>query len=72
MNREQLLTSLLDEIKDGLIVCSLGKMSRELFELRKQRGEPNDDFYMMGSMGCAIAIGLGVALNTKKKVYVLN
>lgn len=72
MLREQAIESLLDEFKDCLIISSTGKMSRELFELRKKRGEPTDDFYMMGSMGCALGIGLGVAMNTKKKVKVLT
>ena len=72
MNREQTIYNLLNEIGDGLIVSSTGKMSRELFELRQKRGEPTNDFYMTGSMGCAVPIGLGIALNTKKQVYVLT
>jgi phosphonopyruvate decarboxylase len=72
MTREKALEDLLNEIGNDIIISSTGKMSRELFELRKKRGEPTNDFYMMGSMGCAIGIGLGVALNTKKTVYVLT
>jgi len=72
MTRELAIENLLDEIGDGLIVSSTGKISRELFDLRKKRGEPTNDFYMMGSMGCAVGIGLGLALNTKRNVYVLT
>ena len=73
MTREKVLNKILDKIDSkDLVICSLGKMSRELFELRKKRGEPNDDFLVMGSMGASVGIGLGVALNTKKKVYVLT
>ena len=72
MTRAQAIEQLLDEVGDSLVVASLGLISRELFELRKKRGEPTEDFYMQGSMGCAVGIGLGLALNTKKPVYVLT
>ncbi len=73
MTREEAINSVLDRINpEDLVVSSTGKISRELFELRKKRGEPTNDFYMMGSMGCAVGIGLGLALNTIKKVYVLT
>lgn len=72
MNREQAIYNLLDEIGDGLVISSTGRISRELFELREKRGEPTTDFYMAGSMGCAVPIGLGVALNTKKQVFILT
>lgn len=73
MTREQAINEILDGIEpDALVIASTGKIGRELFELRKKRGEPNDDFLMMGSMGCALSIGLGVALHTEKQVYVLD
>lgn len=72
MTREARLEQILNEVKDGLVVCSLGVMSRELYELREKRKEEQKDFYMMGSMGCAIGFGLGIALNTDKQVYVLT
>jgi len=70
--REATINLLLDEIKNGLVIGATGKISRELFDLRIKRGEKTDDFYMQGSMGHALAIGLGVAMHTTKKVYVLN
>ncbi len=72
MLREEVIFNLLDMIDDGLIVSSNGKISRELYEARIKRKERPDDFYMVGSMGCAIPIALGVALNTKKEVYVIT
>lgn len=73
MKREQAINRFLDNINDeDLVISTTGKTSRELWELRKQRNEATDDFCMMGSMGLASAIGLGVALGTKKQVYVLD
>ena len=71
MRIEQVLSRVLDRIGDSLVIASNGQISRVLFELRKERGEPTDDFYCQGAMGCAVGIGFGVARNTKKQVYVL-
>jgi thiamine pyrophosphate-dependent acetolactate synthase large subunit-like protein len=49
----------------------LGKLGRELFELRVQRGESTNDFYVQGSMGCSLGIAMGLAMNTDKQVYAL-
>ena len=43
---------------DDLIVCNIGDPSRELYSVRDF---PNQ-FYMLGSMGMASSIGLGIAL----------
>ena len=73
MRREQEILNLLNRIsEEDLVITSNGKIGRELFEARKKRKEPNDDFIMAGSMGGAIGIGYGVALNTDKHVYVLT
>ena len=53
---------------EGLIICNLGLPSRELYSL-------NDKpycFYMLGSMGMASSIGLGLAIAQKKKVYAID
>jgi phosphonopyruvate decarboxylase len=73
MTREQIIEQFLKRIKpNDLVISSNGKISRELYELRLKKGEPTNDFYMLGSMGCAVSIGLGVALNTKKQVFVIT
>jgi len=72
MKIKQALSSLLGEIGNGLIVCSNGKMGRVLWALRKERNEPNDDLILQGSMGASVSVGLGMALNTDKQVYVLT
>jgi len=80
--REKCLDILLNYIGIGIVVSTTGLTSRELYELRKKRGEKTDDILMVGSMGCASAIGLGVALqenndyqhdkSSYRNVYVLD
>jgi len=55
--REQALREL-DRVLDerDLVVTTTGMTSRELFTIRDRPG----NFYMLGSMGCAAAIGLGL------------
>jgi len=63
LGREEALSHILElaDSKD-LIVSTTGKTSRELFELRKNRGEKQQDFLTVGSMGHTSSIALGVAL----------
>ena len=49
---------------NDLIVSTTGKTSRELFELRVQRGEAQRDFLTVGGMGHTASIALGVALGS--------
>lgn len=58
MRRIDALRTVARERGDDLIVCNIGDPSRELFSVRDV---PNQ-FYMLGSMGMASSIGLGVAL----------
>jgi phosphonopyruvate decarboxylase len=50
------------------IVATTGKTGRELFTL----ADRPQHLYQVGSMGCASGMGLGVALNTKRKVVVVD
>lgn len=73
MTREEILEILLPKIGNNPIVTTTGKTSRELFELREKFKESHKtDFLTVGSMGCAPGIGLGIALQTKKKVFVID
>jgi sulfopyruvate decarboxylase subunit beta len=57
------------EEQQALIVCNLGFPSRELYAVRDRP----ENFYMLGSMGLASSIGLGLALaRPLKKVMVLD
>lgn len=53
---------------EGLIVCNIGFPSRELYNIADRPG----NFYMMGSMGLASSIGLGLAMSQDEKVYVID
>ncbi len=55
--------------EDAAVVATTGKCSRELFTL----GHRPQNFYMVGSMGSAGAIGLGIALaRPNKPIIVLD
>ena len=64
-----LLESILNTIsEETAVIASTGKCGRELFTIadRKQH------LYQVGSMGCALSMGLGVSLNTEKPVLVID
>src|SRR5438876_4232668 len=50
------------------IVATTGKTGRELFTL----ADREQHLYQVGSMGCASGMGLGVALNARRKVVVVD
>jgi len=56
-------------LKNQLVVAANGYISRDLFEV----SDKPSNFYMIGSMGLASSIGLGLALkNPKKKIFVFD
>lgn len=54
--------------KDCAIFATTGKCGRELYEL----GDKANQLYMVGSMGCVSAFGLGVALKSNKKIIAID
>ena len=69
MTRSDIVKKIMANINDSdIVVASTGFISREVYS---QKDRPLN-FYMMGSMGNALAIGIGLALNTDNKVYVIN
>jgi len=67
--REDALITCLDSIpQDTAIICTTGKSGRELFTIcdRVQH------LYQVGSMGCASAMALGVALSSQRKIMVID
>ena len=70
MIRKTAITITLEHIEfDDRIVSANGFISRDLFSISDTR----PTFYMIGSMGLASSIGLGVALkDSRKKVFVFD
>ncbi len=52
----------------ALLISNIGFPSRELYSVRDRP----DNFYMLGSMGLASSIGLGLALAQRRRVMVLD
>ncbi|WP_394951821.1 thiamine pyrophosphate-dependent enzyme [uncultured Helicobacter sp.] len=52
----------------SVLLATTGKCGRELYEL----GDRDNQLYMVGSMGCVGALGLGIALKNDKKVMVID
>lgn len=53
---------------DCALLATTGKCGRELYEL----GDKPNQLYMVGSMGCVSALGLGIALKSRKKVIAID
>ncbi len=68
MKRFDLLKKIQTNLKNTLVICNIGIPSQELYKINDQ---PNY-FYMLGSMGLASSIGLGLALSQKKQVVSID
>lgn len=68
LTRYDVLKRLAPRLKGKIVICTIGFPSRELYSLLDQP----TTFYMLGSMGLASSIGLGVALFTHKEVIVIE
>ena len=69
MIRKEAISAVVEKIGNQHIISANGFISRDLFEIC----DKNSNFYMIGSMGFASSIGLGLALkNTKKKIFVFD
>jgi sulfopyruvate decarboxylase subunit beta len=66
MNRSDALRELART--PALRVCNLGYPSRELFQI----ADSPDNFYMLGSMGLASSVGLGLALGQDRRVLAID
>lgn len=68
LTRFDVIESIAPFLDGKIVVCNLGIPAKELYAIKHQPS----NFYMLGSMGMATPIGLGVALNTTKKVVVID
>lgn len=64
MMREEIIRHIVTASGENPIICTTGKASRELFEIRVAKKQSHKyDFLTVGSMGHSSSIALGVALN---------
>ncbi len=69
MNRKEAMKIICDGINDEIIISANGFISRDLFSTL----DKDSNFYMIGSMGLASSIGLGIAIkNPRKRIFVFD
>lgn len=69
ISREEAIKVILGEIKDNTpIISTTGKISREIYKINDRK----NNFYMVGSMGCASSIAFGFYQNKQEKIVVLD
>ena len=66
--RFDILNIIAPYLDSKVVVCNLGFPSKELFHLKRQPS----NFYMLGSMGMATPIGLGISLASNRNVNVID
>ena len=65
MIRKEAIKIVAEKISDNPIIAANGYLSRDLYEVC----DKPSNFYMIGSMGLASSIGLGLALKNRKKTF---
>src|SRR5438105_4312235 len=69
MNRFDLTCRLVKKLKDEAVIGGIGNTNFDLWAA----GQRPQNFYMLGSMGLAVPIGLGVALaQPERRTFVLE
>ncbi|MCL2247741.1 MAG: phosphonopyruvate decarboxylase [Oscillospiraceae bacterium] len=81
LSREEALGAILSvdttdshSVNSPIYVCTTGKLSREVYEIREQQGAGHgSDFLTVGSMGHSLMIAYGIALEKpKRQVFCLD
>lgn len=68
MERIEALEQITSQLDEELVICNIGFPSRELYHMN----DSPHHFYMLGSMGMASSIGLGLAMAQERKVIVFD
>ena len=68
LTRYDIIKIIAPYLEGKAVVSNLGWPSKELYAVKHQPS----NFYMLGSMGMATPIGLGIALSSKKEVVVID
>lgn len=75
LSREDVVKLFVEHMHErDIVVSTTGKLSRELFEAREERGEGHEkDFLTVGSMGHSSMIAMGIAREKKdRRVFCLD
>ena len=74
LNREAALESVLSELPSTFYtVCSTGKISREVYEIREKNSQNHsNDFLNVGAMGHSSSLAFGIALKSNKKILCID
>lgn len=67
MTRREVIEAIYSIVTDMPIIFTTGFTCREAFEIEDRRS----NFYMVGSMGLAASIGIGIAINNKEKPVIV-
>jgi sulfopyruvate decarboxylase subunit beta len=68
MIRYDALKEIISVVRNEIIVVNIGHPSQELFSIKDRKR----NFYMLGSMGLASSIGLGIAMATSEPVISID
>jgi sulfopyruvate decarboxylase subunit beta len=68
LTRFEILQGISQYLEGKVVVCNLGIPCKELYQVKHQKS----NFYMLGSMGLASSIGLGISIYTSKQVVVID
>ena len=69
LSREEAIKIILGGIEDNTpIISTTGKISREIYKNKDRK----NNFYMLGSMGCASSIAFGFYQNKQEKIVVID
>lgn len=69
MKRIEAIKTVLDYVNEGdIVVSTTGMISRETYKVKDKKS----NFYILGSMGLVSSVGLGIALNSRRKVFIFD
>lgn len=68
LDRYGVIEAAVPVLRGEVVVCNLGFPSNELYDILDQPS----NFYMLGSMGMTTPIGLGLAISTRRRVFVID
>jgi len=68
MKYADVIKKIMDTITDELVISSTGRISREVYNIRDRAR----NFYILGSMGASLGVGIGIALHTEQTVHVIS